>query len=130
LRSADDKLLSDNFYWLAPDSSTYRQLNRLPAVSLSATATSTRADQSTHIHVQLKNSGTAPALAAKLTLLSSSDKSRILPAYFTDNYVSLLPNETRELDIEYPNSAASGPPQLTLRGWNIVPQTISVNSPR
>ncbi len=126
LHSADNILLSDNLYWLAADSSTYRQLNHLPAVSLSPTATSTRAGQSTRIHVQLKNSSPAPALAAKLTLLNASNNARILPAYLSDNYVSLLAGETREIDIEYPNSAASSPPQIALRGWNITPATIPV----
>jgi hypothetical protein len=130
LHSADNKLLSDNLYWLASDSPAYRQLNRLPAVPLSATATSTRAGQSTRIHVQLKNPSPTPALAAKLTLLNASNNTRILPAYLSDNYISLLPNETRELDIEYPNSAASSPPQIALRGWNIVPQTMPVNPQR
>jgi hypothetical protein len=127
LRSADRKLLSDNLYWLAPDSAAYRQLNRLAGVSLSATATSTRGDQSTRIHVQLRNSAAAPALAAKLTLLNASNNTRILPAYLTDNYISLLPGEAREIDIEYPNSAApNSTPQIALRGWNISPQIIQV----
>jgi hypothetical protein len=130
LRSADNKLLSDNFYWLAADSPAYRPLNRLPQVALSATAASTRANQATYIHVQLKNSSAAPALAAKLTLLNSADNSRILPAYLSDNYVSLLPGESREVDIEYPSSAApsNATPQIALRGWNISPQTIPVSS--
>jgi hypothetical protein len=128
LRGANGQLLSDNLYWLAADSPSYRQLNHLPAVTLSAAATSTHADQSTHIHVRLENFGTSPALATKLTLLNSSDKSRILPAYLSDNYISLLPNETREVEIEYPASAATSTaaPQIALRGWNISPQTIPV----
>ncbi len=127
LHSADNKLLSDNLYWLASDSPTYRQLNHLPAVSLSGMATATRADQSTRIHVQLKNSSATPALAAKLTLLNASNNARILPAYLSDNYVSLLSGETREIEIEYPAAAASNAtPQIAIRGWNITPQTIGV----
>jgi hypothetical protein len=128
LRAADNSLLSDNLYWLAADSASYRQLNHLAPVSLAATAASTHAGQSTRIHVQLKNSAATPALAAKLTLLNSADNSRILPAYFTDNYVSLLPGEVREIDVEYPNSAATSAntPQITLRGWNVTPQTIQI----
>jgi hypothetical protein len=98
-----------------------------PAVSLSASATATRADQSTRIHVQLKNSGATPALAAKLTLLNASNNARILPAYLSDNYVSLLSGETREIDVAYPTAAASNAtPQIAIRGWNITPQTIGV----
>ncbi len=51
------------------------------------------------------------ALANKLTLLNAHDGTRILPAYLSDNYVSLLPGETTEIQIEYPASAA-GPAQF------------------
>jgi len=61
-----------------------------------------------------------------LTLLNASDGSRILPAYFTDNYVSLLPGEHREIDIVYPAKAANGAARLAIRGWNIQKQTVPV----
>ena len=54
------------------------------------------------MRVELRNTGTTVALANKLTLLNAKDGSRILPAYYTDNYVSLLPGESREIEIEYP----------------------------
>jgi hypothetical protein len=132
LRATDNSLLSENFYWLAADSASYRQLNHLASVSLTATTTSIHAGPSTRIHIQLKNSTATPALAAKLTLLNSTDNSRILPAYLTDNYVSLLPGEIHEIDIEYPNSASTSTsgPQIALRGWNVTPQTIQVSRPK
>jgi hypothetical protein len=128
LHASDNTLLSDNLYWLGADSPSYRQLNRLGSVDLTAAATSTRAGLSTRIHVQLKNSTSTPALTAKLTLLNSADNTRILPAYFTDNYVSLLPGETREIDVEYPNSSivSAGSPQIAIRGWNVKSQTIQI----
>ena len=64
----------------------------------------------------------------KLTLVNASGGSRILPAYLSDNYFSLLPGETREIDIEYPAGAAQGAPQIALRGWNLVRQSITVVS--
>jgi hypothetical protein len=61
-----------------------------------------------------------------LTLLNPADGSRILPAYFTDNYVSLLPGEHREVEIVYPVKAANGVAQLAIRGWNVQKQTVAV----
>jgi hypothetical protein len=43
---------------------------------------------------------------------------RILPAYYSDNYLSLLPGETREVVIRYPATIA-GSPSVRLRGWNV-----------
>ncbi|MGB6429135.1 MAG: glycoside hydrolase family 2 TIM barrel-domain containing protein, partial [Candidatus Acidiferrales bacterium] len=128
LRSASGELLSDNLYWIGAESSSYRELNRLPAAALSATATSASSagGDAVHVHVELRNGGNTVALANKLTLLNAADGSRILPAYFSDNYVSLLPGETRDIEIEFPPTAAHGAAQIAIRGWNLAPQTIPV----
>jgi hypothetical protein len=126
LRTGTGEIAARNFYWLGADSASYRRLNRLPAASISATAKSARVGESYRLQVELKNTGNAAALANKLTLVNTSDSSRILPAYYSDNYVSLLPGESREIEIEYPAKSASGPAQLTLRGWNLQQQTVPI----
>lgn len=126
LRNAAGQLVSDNLYWLGAKSASYRQLTRLPPAQLATTATSTHGSDNNRIHVQLQNKGTAAALANKLTLVNASDGSRILPAYYSDNYVSLLPGEVRDLDIEYPASAVTGEPRVNLRGWNLTPTVVPI----
>lgn len=120
LHSATGQLVSQNLYWLAADSADFRAFDRLAPAQVSATATSATSGDSTTIHVELKNGGNDVALQTKLTLLNASDGSRILPAYYSDNYVSLLPGETREIDIEYPTKAAKGTAEIGVRGWNLV----------
>jgi hypothetical protein len=126
LRNASGEIASRNFYWIGADNASLRRLNRLPAASISATAKSTRAGESIRVRVELRNTGTTVALANKLTILNAGDGSRILPAYYTDNYVSLLPGESWEIEIEYPAKAATGPAQLGLRGWNLAKQILPV----
>jgi hypothetical protein len=126
LHDASGKLLSDNFYWLGAENESYRELNRLPAATLSGTASSTQSGDTMHIHVQLENTGNVPALADKLTLVNAANGERILPAYLSDNYVSLLAGETREIDVEYPTSAGKGT-QFNVRGWNLAPFTIAIS---
>ncbi|HJT71893.1 MAG TPA: glycoside hydrolase family 2 TIM barrel-domain containing protein, partial [Terriglobales bacterium] len=125
LRDPQGEMISDNFYWLAADSASYRALNKLPASSVSATANSSRDGDDTRIRVQLQNTGTSASIENKLTLLNA-DGSRILPAYYSDNYVSLLPGEKREIDIEFSSKSNSGRMQVGIRGWNIPTQTIAV----
>jgi hypothetical protein len=43
-----------------------------------------------------------------------------------NNYVSLLPGESRDIEIEYPAKSANGPAQLTLRGWNLAKQIVPI----
>jgi hypothetical protein len=127
LLDATGNILSQNLYWLGAKPSSYRQLNTLPPTLLKATASSGNDGDMVRVKIQLTNPATVVSLANKLTLIDAKDKSRILPAYFSDNYVSLLPGETREIEVEYPVSAGKGSAEIAIRGWNTTPQAIPVN---
>jgi hypothetical protein len=74
--------------------------------------------------VHVKNTGSAPALMTKLTLKDAATGERILPAYYGENYVSLLAGEERTITVKFP--AGSAKPAVGLRGWNLQTQTIDV----
>jgi len=126
LRDAQGTIVSQNLYWLGAKPSSYRELTHLAPVQLSAAATASSTGNMIKAIVRLTNSASIASLETKLTLLDAKDKSRILPAYYSDNYISLLPGETRTIEVEYPASAAHGPAELALRGWNAVAQVIPV----
>jgi hypothetical protein len=126
LRDAQGAVVSQNLYWLGARPAAYRELNKLPPTQLKASASSLTTADMVKVTVQLTNPSAVVTLENKLTLVDAKDHARILPAYYSDNYVSLLPGESRTIEVEYPASAAHGPAQLTLRGWNALPQTIPV----
>jgi hypothetical protein len=128
LKDNTGKVLSRNLYWLGSTSQSYRALNTLPEVRLTQSAISRKEGDEVHVRVTLQNTSTSIALEAKLTLQNAKDGSRILPAYFSDNYVSLLPGETREIGIDYPAKAAISVPKIALRGWNVVPSSTAVST--
>jgi hypothetical protein len=78
------------------------------------------------IAVTLANDTAVPALNAKLTLVDAAGK-RILPAYYSDNYVSLLPGERRQLTVRYP-ATVQAEPRLTLRGWNVPEGPVAIGA--
>ena len=126
LKDAQGGLLSRNFYWYAAESETYRGMNGLPQVAVTTKAVAeTNTGGEAHVTVALENTGAAVAVAAKLTLLRTSDGERILPAYFSDNYVSLLPGEKRTVEISYPTAQAA---TVAIRGWNVVPGKVEVQA--
>jgi hypothetical protein len=129
LIDATGKQLSQNFYWLAAHDYDYRKLNDMAAVTVRATATAQTAGSEQRITVKLTNPSRTTALTTKLTLIDGTSGPRILPAYYSDNYVSLLPNEQRTIEITYPSSPAHAHPAIALRGWNITPGTIDVGKP-
>jgi hypothetical protein len=126
LRDAHGAVVSQNLYWLGARPSSYRELNKLAPTQLKASASTSTAGDMVKVTVQLTNLSTVVSLENKLILLDAKEKARILPAYYSDNYISLLPGESRTIQVEYPANAARGPAELTLRGWNAVAQVIAV----
>jgi hypothetical protein len=121
LTDAQGKPISSNFYWLgqpdAPDDLT--GLNKLPIVKLEAQATSKDADGKRLVTVTLHNPTANIAVMAHLQLRRKSGE-RVLPVYYSDNYVSLLPNESRTITIEASVSGFNGEDALVVfDGWNI-----------
>lgn len=126
LRDSGGQVVSQNFYWLAAETSAYRQLTRMAPANLALSAASQRKGDAVRVVVELQNKGTSAALAIKLTAISANDGARVLPAYVSDNYFSLLPGEKRSVEIEYPASTARGETQLAVRGWNLPSQTVDI----
>jgi len=126
LRNTAGVLLSDNFYWEGKDPASYKVLNDIGAVALQGKATLQQDPSGEHtVHLVLHNTGATIALETKLTLQNATDGTRILPAYYTDNYISLLPDESRDIEITYPAEVA-GEVQVALRGWNLTPAIIAI----
>ena len=127
LRLADaGRTVSENFYWRGKAPASYRALNDLPQVPLVLAAQVRNEGAERSITATLSNRSRAPALNAKLTLVDARGN-RILPAFYSDNYVSLLPGESKTITIRY-DAGGSAQPSLTLRGWNVVPQQMKANS--
>ena len=56
-----------------------------------------------------------------LVLRDSATGARILPVYYSDNYVSLLPGEQRAITITCAEKDGRANMKVGLEGWNIVP---------
>ena len=125
MNDASGRELSRNVYWLAANEADYRKLNTLPLVRLNATAKTRLQGTEAVIDLHLANNGSVAAVAAK-AVLTTADGQRILPAYLSDNYVTLLPGETTVLSIRIPQSLAKAGELVRLRGWNIAEDAVPV----
>ncbi len=115
LHAAGGQLLSRNFYWTAPKPHDLERLDDLAQVRLQAVATY-RGDHALTVH--LRNVSHHVALQTKLTLVGTKGK-RILPAYYSDNYVNLTPGEERTITISYDADRRPDGARVELRGWNV-----------
>ncbi len=120
LTDADGNELSHNVYWQAVDEASLQALNGLAPQALKVTADLPHVRADRRVSVKLDNPSDKPVLEIKLTLVDDKGN-RILPAYYSDNYVSLMPGESRSVDIDYTADTA---PSVEVRGWNVRPQTV------
>ncbi len=124
------KRVSDNFYWISGETTDYRKLNHLTAAQLTVSGSAKRERDLVIVHVRLENKGNSAAIQTKLTLLGADGSTRVLPAYYGDNYVSLLPGESKDIDIEAAASNVKTSLTLAIRGWNVPHQLLQIGSDR
>jgi hypothetical protein len=123
LRDAAGELLSSNFYWLGaldhPDDLT--ALNGLPMVTLAAKAEELEGKIAGQrlLAITLHNPAQSIALMAHVQLRRKSGE-RVLPVFYSDNYVSLAPGETKTIEIDAAESGfQSEDPLIAVDGWNV-----------
>ena len=104
LRDAEGRLISDNTYVQANDDAGYQKLNALKPQKLKLKATAATAGDERVITVQIANNGKEAALGTKLTLVDHMGV-RILPALYSDNYLTVLPGEPRSRRDPLPGQA-------------------------
>ncbi len=111
-----DSLVSDNFYWLSDkmdkmandDQATwiytpttqhanFNYLNKVPSTTLITKQTSLKSpEDETIITYEIKNTGNAIALFVELAI-----DEKILPIHWSDNYFSLLPQESKSVTVRF-----------------------------
>ena len=121
LHDAGGKLLSDNFYWRpATGKDHLEDLGKLSTMTLETKISRHDAEGRCLLDVTLHNPGPQVALMTHLQLRRQHSGQRVLPVYYTDNYLSLVPNETKTVTIEAARSDLEGEiPLVVVDGWNI-----------
>jgi hypothetical protein len=126
LRGGDGKVVSDNLYWRAASDAGYRALDGMAKADVAVTAEAAGA-AGRAIVVRLKNGGSVAALQVKLTVVDAGG-AEVLPAFYSDNYVSLLPGEAREVRVEVPKVGGVGGLRVKVRGWNLGDGVVGVGA--
>ena len=116
------RLVSENFYWraLPEHQDDLKALGELPTATLDSKVVRRDVGGKSFFEVTLHNPGTQIALMTHVQLRRKGASERVLPVYYSDNYVSLVPNESRTITIETATSELKGEVGLVLvDGWNV-----------
>lgn len=140
--------VDNNFYWLStkkdvldyegskklpwpfytPTSSfaDYKALDKLPKIKLEYDYNYGKDDQFGIVTLKVKNPSETVAFFNFLDVIDSQTNQPVLPIYWNDNYVSLLPGEERTYEAKFFLTDMKGEkPVIEIRGWNVEKVTLN-----
>jgi hypothetical protein len=113
--------MSENIYWLPDSTGNYSGLQHMKKANVTVTA---RKVSSNTIEVKIANpSGNPLAFFNRVSLVDPVTGKRVMPVFYDNNYVSVLPGSEKIIRLEY-NGNSNG--KVTVEGWNVPFQTIPI----
>ena len=126
LLDKENNLKDQNFYWLSQPGKSYEKLNELKETTLQAEfMLNTKGKKIAAI----SNSGSETAFFVRLKVTDEKSGVLTLPVFFSDNYITLMPGESREISVDLtqlPESLKSNSLNLSIEGWNIKNKSIKI----
>ncbi|KPK86598.1 MAG: beta-glycosidase [Bacteroides sp. SM23_62_1] len=116
------KTISENFYWRGLEDGNYQILNDLPVVQLNHSTQVKKSGDKWMLVTTLSNSSEHPALMIRLKVVGKNSGERILPVFYSDNYVSLMPGEEKVITMKLMDRDTRGEkPDVKISGFNLGP---------
>jgi hypothetical protein len=118
--SRGSEIVSENFYWRPVEEGNYKALRNVPKVKVDASTSVQQMGDRWILTTKLHNDSNQPALMVRLKAVRSRSGDRILPAFYSDNYVFLIPGEWQSIRTELADADARGEnPRIIVEGFNI-----------
>ena len=119
------KEISSNFYWLSgkgDENADFTALDRLPEVKLNYSVSALQKENDKYtLTVDIENPSGTLSFFVNPKILKQSSKQLVLPVFWDDNYFSLLPQEKKQVKVEFREKDLNGEtPVLAIDGWNIM----------
>ncbi|MDE1191986.1 MAG: hypothetical protein PW786_07600 [Arachidicoccus sp.] len=115
--------VSENIYWLPDSTGNYSGLQHIASSKITAVAINKGSGK---IEITLSNKeGNVPAFFNRLSVIHAATTERVLPAFYSDNYVTLMPDETKKISIDYPETLKEKP-RIMISGWNVKENIVEV----
>ncbi|GAB3650084.1 hypothetical protein GCM10028791_16820 [Echinicola sediminis] len=123
LLNVNKELVSDNFYWLPDAEGNYSGLQSLKEAEVTATATKV-SENKIKLNIS-NNSGNPVSFFNRVSLIDAKTKERLLPTFFSDNYISIVPGEEKTILLEN-NQLSNTGALIEISGWNGTVKTVPI----
>ena len=102
----------------------FHELMKLPPAQVEARVIQrSEAADETCYKVSVRNASAVPAVQVWLEVIGGDQGDEVLPAFWSDNAVNLMPSEERELTVRFRTKLlGNAPPHLMVEGWNVTPR--------
>ena len=111
---------SSNFYMRGVEQGDVRAIRTLGKATVTANTTMNQNGERWMLTTTLQNTSTVPALFVRAKAVRETTGDRILPAIYDDNYIALMPNETRVVKTELKQADTRGErPRIIVEGFNV-----------
>ena len=109
-----------------PASGKFESLSSMTKTTLKTTIHTTKNSKSCIIDLNVKNLSGKIAFFTQIQLLDN-EKKPVRPSYYTDNFFSLLPGESKQVTIETMNKPAENTHYtVVVKGWNVAPHDYTI----
>jgi hypothetical protein len=116
----EEKVLSENFYWRGLEEGNYQALNQLPKGTLRTDTRVKKSGETWLLTTRMKNISETPLLMVRLKVAGRKSGERILPVFYSDNYVALMPDEEKTIIIQCREEDTRGEkPVVEISGFNL-----------
>jgi exo-1,4-beta-D-glucosaminidase len=105
------------YYTPSKQYSDFKLLSKLPKVELNMKVEKDLTKGIAEIHIENNNDDLA--FFVELLFFNKYTNEVILPIFWSDNYISLLPNEKRIIHAQFKDSLKIKNTELKLKGWNL-----------
>jgi mannosylglycoprotein endo-beta-mannosidase len=115
LRDANQQLIDQNIYWLPDSKNNFSGLQRMQQSKL---VTTTKYLQPGKVEITLTNDKqNVPAFFNRISLTGSETNNRLLPVFYSDNYITVLPGEQKKITIDC-DQFKGRDAKVSINGWN------------
>jgi exo-1,4-beta-D-glucosaminidase len=138
LKDSQGEILGRNFYWLSTKEDILDEegsqwfvtpnkafadltgLKNLPEIQIKVKHQFIDRGEEQEIQVTLENPSDGVAFFIELNVYGAESGNSVLPIFWDDNYVSLMPGETREIRARFSKDDLHGEtPAFRFSGWNV-----------
>lgn len=138
LQDENKKELSSSFYWRSnntylgkktvtgPATAGFEPLSSMKEINLDCKSFLSKKGIGYVLSVDIKNTNKTIAFFTQLQLLDKIGKP-VRPSFYTDNFFSLVPGETKHIEIETGENVLQQEASFVIKGWNVKTNTIQLN---